>query len=263
MNVYVFADRFGYDSAPAPEGSRAEALRFRLTRDVLAVCEGCMAAGIETIRVNEFHGGGRWIDLAGLPREVELVRSPGGLRAVVAGLDDSCDAIMLVGAHPMGDGLGTAEGMTLLPGLNVRLNGRRFGEIGLLAGLAGAHSAVAAMVCGDEAACQEAEGLVPGIRQVRTRRALGGSAVVELHPELVGERLRDVASDAVEACTELQPLWIQKPVQLEVEVASAAWADGCVWIPGIERTGARRLTFGGESLAAVYDVLEGIVRLRA
>jgi len=146
--------------------------------------------------------------------------------------------------------------------LDVRLNGRNVGEIGLNAALAGHHGVPVVLLTGDDVACTELLDLVPGASTVAVKRALGQAAAEVLHPAVARERLRRGAAAAIVGRAEVAPFSVTGPVELEVDLYAPTAVDSATLIPGVERgAGARTVTFTGRDMAQAYDVVQLLVLL--
>lgn len=81
-------------------GPRYEAARLLLTEDVNAAVQGAIDGGATEIIVNDGHGGGDNFIMEKLHPGARYF-SGGGRISVLDGLDESTDAVMLVGYHAM------------------------------------------------------------------------------------------------------------------------------------------------------------------
>ena len=105
MKVFISVDIEGItttsnwdecDNEHSTYGVQAE----QMTKEVLAVCEGAIAAGAKEIYVRDAHDTGCNIDPFKMPKEVILIRSWSGCpKSMAEGIDESFDAAMFVGYH--------------------------------------------------------------------------------------------------------------------------------------------------------------------
>ena len=103
MRVYISADIEGvcgithWDEATKSCADYA-ALQQQMQREVVAACEGAIAAGATEIRIKDAHATGRNLDPLQLPRQAHLVREwSGHPLMMVQELDASFDALLLIG----------------------------------------------------------------------------------------------------------------------------------------------------------------------
>ncbi|MGW7593227.1 M55 family metallopeptidase [Streptomyces rubiginosohelvolus] len=142
------------------------------------------------------------------------------------------------------------------PGEDVRTTGRSLGEIGLNAAMAGHLGVPVVLLSGDDAACAEAAALIPEVVTVPVKEALGMAAAVTLHPEEARDRLRRAAADAVSRRTEIPPLALTGPLDVEVDLASPHTIDLATLVPGVSRTaGARTVAFTAPDYGTAYRLI--------
>ncbi|MFJ9919084.1 M55 family metallopeptidase [Streptomyces rubiginosohelvolus] len=142
------------------------------------------------------------------------------------------------------------------PGGDVRTTGRSLGEIGLNAAMAGHLGVPVVLLSGDDAACAEAAALIPEAVTVPVKEALGMAAAVTLHPEEARDRLRRAAADAVSRRTEIPPLALTGPLDVEVDLASPHTIDLATLVPGVSRTaGARTVAFTAPDYGTAYRLI--------
>lgn len=142
------------------------------------------------------------------------------------------------------------------PGEDSRPTARSLGEIGLNAAMAGHLGVPVVLLSGDDAACAEAADLIPQVVTVPVKEALGMAAAVTLHPEEARDRLRRAAADAVSRRTEIPPLALTGPLDVEVDLASPHTIDLATLVPGVSRTaGARTVAFTAPDYGTAYRLI--------
>ncbi|MFT4978115.1 MAG: D-amino peptidase, partial [Myxococcota bacterium] len=205
MKVFISADIEGCCGVTHwDEASRAhpDYPRFlaQLQREVNAACEGAIAAGATTIRVRDAHASARNLDPWSLPEPAELVREwSGHPHMMIQDIDDSFDALVMIGYHSPGGSGGSPLSHTLSGDYaDIRVNGQRMAELHLYARMAAVIGVPTVAVTGDEALCALAREEDPRIRTVSTGAGRGRS-VLARHPAAV---IRDIR-EAV--CAALQP----------------------------------------------------------
>src|SRR5689334_2226315 len=144
MRVLISADLEGisgvvHASEILPDRYDYERGRALMTAEVNAVVAGVLDADpAAEIRVTDAHGPFRNILPEDLDRRALLVRGKPRPRGMLDGLDDATDAVLFVGYHARA-GAGPAVLAHTMSGdiLEVRVDGRPYGEIGLNAATAG------------------------------------------------------------------------------------------------------------------------------
>jgi D-amino peptidase len=223
MNVFVMVDMEGI-SGVCRRGhvTRGDALyadgRRYMTWDVNACVEGCFRGGADGVVVRECHGDGYpsaiWEEL---DSRAEYVLGESG-RERMAGLTDA-DALILLGYHAMA---GTPEAilehtMSSSSWQNFWLNGRRTGEIGMDAAIAGDHGIPTIMVSGDDKACAEAEEFIPGVVTACVKFGLSVEGGRLLSAEEAHALITEKAAEAVGKAGRIQPVRLEPPIVARLE----------------------------------------------
>lgn len=221
MRIYMMTDMEGVAGVldhdnwcqPAERGYPGryyELGREFLTREVNAAIEGLFEGGATEIIVADGHGAGG-INPALLDPRAQLMR--GWPRGYPLELDASFDAVVFVGQHPKA---GTVRGHLChtqwFNYLDQTVNGVSIGEFGEFVLCASELGVPTIFAAGDEAFCQEARALVPGITTVAVKRGLQTEAghdldtkaymrhnlaALHLQPETARRAIRDRALAAM------------------------------------------------------------------
>ncbi|WP_158560705.1 M55 family metallopeptidase [Paenibacillus contaminans] len=208
-----------------------------LTAEVNAAIEGAFAAGATRVVVNDGHGSADYNLLWDrLDPRAELER-PDSASNIFPGMDETFHAMLMIGYHSM-EGTPNAVMPHTQSHTNVlyyEINGRKIGEIGQMALIAGGYGVPVAYVSGDAAAVAEArqflgEDLPATI--VKQGHANGGAT--SLHPNEAAKRIRrDV--EAALALSRRDSFVIPGPYEVKCAFKSKALADERAGQPGVER----------------------------
>ncbi len=162
MKLLISADMEGvsglvHPTETNPGGYDYERGRALMTADVNAAVAGVLEAEPSAeVLVADAHGPFRNLLPEDLDRRVRLVRGKPRTLGMLAGLDDETDAVLFVGYHARaGEGPAVLAHTMSDAILDVRVDGRSMGEIGLNAAMAGHHGAAVVMLTGDDSACNE------------------------------------------------------------------------------------------------------------
>ncbi|MEU2663447.1 M55 family metallopeptidase [Micromonospora sp. NPDC007220] len=247
-----------------PGGYDYERARRLMTAEVNAAILGVLDAEPDAdVLVADAHGPFRNLLPEELDRRARLVRGRPRPLSMVAGLEMGADALLLVGYHARAGAGPAVLAHTMSDAvLDVRLNGRPAGEIGLNTAVAGHFGVPVVLLSGDDVACAELRDLVPDAVTVEVKCALGQAAAVTLHPGEAQERLRRAAATAVARRAEVPPLTFAGPVDVEVDLYSPTTVDQATLVPGFARApGARTVTFTGQDMVEVYRGVQLLVQL--
>ena len=155
-----------------------QAARQLMRGDLDAVLEGCLEGGADEVVVCDAHDRGDNLAAVGLPAGVSLVSGGGMDLSMMAGLDASFDAVMMVGYHARAGTAGATLAHTYIFGIaEAAVCGGpedevATGELGLNAALAGALGVPLVFACGDDKLGTEARALVPGVETVTVKEGL-------------------------------------------------------------------------------------------
>jgi D-amino peptidase len=269
MKILISADMEGisgvvHPTETNPGGYDYERCRALMTAEVNAAVAGVLEALPHAeVLVADAHGPFRNLLPEDLDRRARLVRGKPRPLGMLAGLDDDTDAVLFVGYHAR-SGRGPAVLAHTISDavLDVRLDGRSVGEIGLNAALAGFHGAPVVLLSGDDAACAELLELVPGAATVAVKQALGQAAAVALHPDVAREQLHRIAAKAIRRYEQVPLVVLPGPLKVEVDLYGPYTVDVATLIPGVSRApGARTVTFTADDVAQAYRLVTLLTQL--
>ena len=222
-----------------------------MTDEANAAIEGALEAGATEIVVNDSHGPMRSLLPSDLHPKATLIQGRIKHRFMVEGLDDSFDAVFLVGYHAPA---GVRDGVLnhAFHPYELRYNSVVYSEIGLSASVAGHYDVPVVLVTGDDAAIRDAANLLPPHVGVSVKRGITRLAGESLHPSVACERIRDGACRALERRGEFEPLKVETPVTVELDVYFSPQADIMTMIPGVERIGDRTIRYSAPDALEAY-----------
>ena len=234
------------------EGKYHEQAKKLLTAEVNAAVEGMLAEKVEEIVVVDGHGAGA-ICFEELHPEAQLLHGrPISWGEACGEAVSGCDATMLIGQHAMA---GTARGsLSHTQSSQVieyyKLNGSEIGETAQWALFAGALGVATIFLSGDQAACEEAEALIPEITAVWVKQGLSRTAAISVS---AGEAQRRIRAGVIEAirkhnATPLPPCCWPGPYVLEKRFFSADTADELCGDGRHERVDAKTVQLRSEDI---------------
>ena len=169
MKIYIVTDNEGlsgvsganYISEERERPDLIAAARRLLADEINACVEGCVRGGADEIVVRDGHGGGENVTRTMVDPRADLIcgHTPGVLLADLEG----AAGLILLGYHAMAGTPGAVceHTMSSKGWQNLWINGRKTGEIGICAYVAGEHGVPVIMVSGDDKACAEAAVWLP------------------------------------------------------------------------------------------------------
>ncbi|MGW3244612.1 M55 family metallopeptidase [Streptomyces sp. NPDC001070] len=250
MKILISADMEGAtgvtwpgDVLPGTDGWQ----RFRhlFTSDVNAAIAGFFDGGADEVLVNEAHWSMRNLLLEQLDERAQMVTGRHKDLSMVEGVQHGdVDGIAFVGFHT---GAGT-EGVlahTYLPNsiTGVWVNGSPPASEGRLNALVAAEYGVpVVLVTGDDRTGLDAADYAPAARTVAVKDYVSRYAAVCRPPARTAADIRAAAKDAVVLAVRHEPVR-GGPFTIEVEFDAAHLAGAAAVVPGVERTGERRVTY--------------------
>lgn len=269
MRVYVAVDIEGvagvvHSEEGAPGNAEYERARRLMTREASAVVAGIYDADPSArVTVADVHGPYRNLIPEELDERATLNRGKPKLLGMMDGIDRGYDLAFFVGAHGRAGADPAALSHTFTGTiLDVTINGRPMGEIGLNAAMAGAHGVPVVLVSGDQAVEAEARDLFgAAVLTVVVKESRAQLAAESVHPAVACEHLRAAAARAVRERPAVEPLRVAAPVSCAISLARPVYADLAMLIDGATRVDGRTVRFERPTMPDIYRILRLITVL--
>lgn len=268
MKVFISADiegvagitSFSQIFPGAPEYPAGCAL---LTGEVNAAIEGALEAGATEVLVADSHSQMTNILPDHLHPEAQLIRGVPRPHYMMQGLDDSFDAVFLVGYHARA---GTPDGVlghTFTADFSeVRLNGIAVGESAYNAAFAGHFGVPVALITGDDALRRENETLLPWAEKAVTKWGLTGLAARNLSPQKAQAVIRAAAGRALKNLSTMKPHVLAQPIRMELDFGAPAIAPTlCADIPGVQTDLWKTVSYTASDMPDAVRVLRLVQNL--
>lgn len=265
MKVYVSADMEGVSGVVSfdqtgTEDKEYDRARTLMTDEVNAAVEGALAGGATDIVVNDAHGSMRNILLEKLNPVAQLISGSPKPLSMMQGVDEGFDAAFFIGYHAqVGSTFGTLNHVYTRRVYSVALNGRRLGELGLNAALAGHFGVPVVLVTGDQSVVEEARSTLVEVQTVAVKHAYGTSAARCLPPSQVHSLIKAAATRAVQRRG--QPFVLQPPITLTVSFQHTVQAEMAELVPGSRRLDGRTVEFLHDDMPTLYRAWRAMVGL--
>ena len=266
LKVYISADMEGTVGTVTgdqlgPSGFEYGRFREFMTREALAVVEAAKEAGATEILVSDSHGNGESLLIEMFPKDVHIIRSYPRRQGQVAGIDETFDAIFLIGYHastnnPTGVRAHTFSSARLT---SVKLNGTPVTEGAFNAAIAGHFGVPVVMVSGDDAAVAEVQSLVGDIEGAVVKKNLGFHSAETLTPEASYELIRQKAKTALGRLGDFKPYRVETPVTFDVSFKHYRPVEVLAYLRLIERTDSHSIRFHGQDMIEVSDFLSFVL----
>ena len=247
MKILISADMEGATGVtwPAdcePGTEQWQRCRSMFTSDVNAGVEGLFAGGATEVLINEAHATMRNLLLERLDERAEMITGRHKELSMVEGVQSGdVDGIVFLGYH-CGAGDDGVLAHTYLPNAitGVWLDGEPASEGYLNAAVVAEYGTPVILVTGDDRACEDADSYAPSARRVAVKEHVSRYAARCRPPARTAADIRENAEKAMTLAGRLDPAE-PRTMTLEVEVDSAHLAQAAAIIPGVTRTGVRRV----------------------
>ena len=259
MKIYIATDLEGISGVVHPEhtgfdGRRHHEARKWMTEHINAAVDAAVEAGATEVLVCDGHSNGRNVMLDLLHPEAELMWGRQNRRlGQVDGINESFDALLMVGLHARAGTLGVLNHTTNSGVIQeVTANGLPLGEIDINAGIAGEFGVPVAMVSGDNTAVAQAKERLPHIETATVMEAVGQYSAKVLPPVKAHERIREATKRALARLDEMVPYRFETPVHLQMKFHDTAMADAASMLPGTQRIDTRTCAYDAEDFRAAF-----------
>ncbi|MFI7383645.1 M55 family metallopeptidase [Streptomyces sp. NPDC049813] len=254
MKILISADMEGATGVtwPAdvlPGTPQWERCRAMFTSDVNAAALGFFDGGADEVLVNEAHWTMRNLLLERLDDRVQMLTGRHKSLSMVEGVQHGdVDGIAFVGYHA-GAGMEGVLAHTYLANqiTGVWVNEARASEGLLNARVVAEYGVPVVLVTGDDHACDDALGYAPEARKVAVKDHVSRYAAVCRTPARTAADIRAAARDAASLAVRYEPV-ATGPYTVEVEFDAEHLAMAATVVPGVERTGERRIAYTHETM---------------
>ncbi|MFE3605669.1 M55 family metallopeptidase [Streptomyces goshikiensis] len=254
MKILISADMEGATGVTWPEdvipgASQWERCRGLFTSDVNAAVLGFFDGGADEVLINEAHWTMRNLLLEKLDARAELLTGRHKTLSMVEGVQHGdVDGVAFVGYHT---GAGT-EGVfahTYLANsiTGVWVNGVRASEGLLNAHVVAEYGVPVVLVTGDDLTCMDAAGYAPDAVTVAVKDHVSRYAAVCRTPARTAADIRAAAQQAAALAVRHEPLYAG-PFTVEVEFDAEHLTLAATVVPGVERSGERRVAYTSETM---------------
>jgi D-amino peptidase len=232
-----------------------EKAREWLTLEVNAAVEGAIEGGATEVLVLDGHGANSAVNMVydKLHEGARYIQGVPHARYLQS-LDGSYDGMLMVGAHAMAGTAGAVleHTMSSLTWVEMLINGKPTGEIGLDAAIAGHFDVPFVMVSGDDKACKEAEELAPGIECAVVKYGISRHCAELLPMSVVHKLIREKARLAMGKTESVRPLKVAGPVEIQIEYLRTDLVDGIRERQGVRKVGPRKVLYEGKDIVDAF-----------
>jgi len=254
MKVFISVDIEGINGVcnwaeTETDKSYYEQFRAQLQREVNAACEGAIEAGATEILIKDAHDSARNLKILDLPECTKLHRGwEGSPCSMMAGLDDSFDAVMFVGYHSPSRSSGNplSHTMNTTRVQHVKINGVIASEFTINSLYAASLNVPVAFLAGDLNLTKQVKEINDNIVTVATKEGIGG-AVVSKHPNVTVKEIKENAKKALSKDLSNNVVFIPKSFDVEIQYRNHTQALSASFFPGCKLLGSDKIIYHADN----------------
>lgn len=258
MKVFMSIDIEGINGIccwDETEDDKSRYLEFKqqLQREVNAACEGAIKAGATEILIKDAHDSARNLSIIDLPKEAKLLRGWEGVPcSMMAGLDETFDAVMFVGYHSASRDGGNSLSHTMNGNIyQVKINGELASEFTINSLYASYLNVPVAFLSGDKNLTEIAKKTNNNIEVVASKEGRHG-AVISKHPLVTCEEIKEGAYRSLQKDLKNNLIPLPKEFDIEITYKKHISAFNASFFPGCELIACDTIKFHTNNY---YDAL--------
>ncbi|MBQ7699074.1 MAG: M55 family metallopeptidase [Clostridia bacterium] len=233
----------------------------QMTKEVSAACAAADRCGYE-ILVKDAHDSAKNILPDKLHPSATLIRGwARDINCMMSGIDtDKFDAVAFTGYHSPAMSEGNSLAHTMTTSIHsVKINGKYASEFTINAYIAAMYGIPVVFLSGDEAMCESAKELIPGITTVATKRGFG-AACISQHPDkvcaMISRGMEEALSKNYKKTCKLK---LPEHFSVEITYRDVNDATGYSCYPGVVRLDAKTLLYENDSYIEVLRMMHFIM----
>lgn len=253
MKVYISADIEGISMVTNWDETELnlpdhEAAAKQMTREVLAACEGAIACGADEIIVKDGHDSARNMTFEEFPDEVTLIRGwTNTPESMVAGLDESFDAVIFIGYHSGAGFNGNPLSHTMnLDNNYLKINDRMAAEFDMNAYVAAYYNVPVVFLSGDQQLCDHAKEIAPNMESVGVKWGWGNAT----YNMSCSKACSAIKQGVINGLNKKNQCLIETPdhFAMEINFKECVHALRSSFYPGAEQIDSRTVRFTGKDI---------------
>lgn len=265
MKIYISADIEGVTGVAhwdETEKSKADFNEYaqQMTKEVLAACEGAIAAGAEDIWIKDAHDSARNIDIYKLPENSKLIREWSRHPfCMMQEIDETFDAAIMIGYHTAGSLSGNPLSHTLnnMKVNYIKINDEIASEFLINAYIASLVGVPVVFVSGDEELCDIVDKTNNNIKTVSVKKGVGNS-IVSIHPKLAVEKIKSNVEEILKGDYKKCLVKLPNNFKVEISYSNHKYAYAASFYPGAKQIDTTTIVFEADNY---FDVLRMLMFL--
>lgn len=258
MKIYISADIEGVNGIhhwdeTNSNNPKYQEFKKQMAKEVEMACIGAHEAGAKEIYVKDAHDSAMNLSLQDLPDYVTLHRGwEGNLCSMMAGLDETFDAVIFIGYHSpsRSDGNTLSHTMSSSSIVHIKINGRIISEFDINAMYATTKGVPIAFLSGDFNLTKLVKATNPHITTVATKIGQYG-ATVSLHPNVTNEQIKTKVKHSLSKELHKNLVALPESFDVEIQYRNCARAHFASFYPGCSQIKPDRIAFSSTNYIEV------------
>lgn len=262
LKVYISADMEGIAGVVSgdqlgPGDFEYERFRGFMTAEVNACIDAARDAGATEILVSDSHGNGENLLIEKLPDDVMVVRSWPRENGMMAGIDETFDAVIFIGYHASTENKRGVRAHTMSSAnvTGLRINGASMSEGSMNAAIAGQFGVPVVMVSGDDVAVAENQVIIGDMEGAVVKWAEGFHSARTLTPAAARDVIRERTLAALARLDEFKPYVLEGPLQVDLSLKHYRPVELLGYLPNVERLNSHTVRYIAANMSEVSRFL--------
>lgn len=261
MKIYISADIEGISGIvnwnfTFQEGYEYTRGRKLMTEEVNAAVKGAKLAGATEILVNDSHGPMTNILIEELDEDVKLISGNKKYLGMMEGINESFDAVMLIGYHARHNTSGvlahTYSGQIIQ---EVKINGTAVGEFEFNTMVAGHYGVPVIFVSGDDIISKQVKEFNENIETLVVKYAHSRYTAECIQPKKVHKLMeKAVYETIINKPQSIRPYKLKGDVELEIAFMNSGLCEAAMFMPGAEMIAPNRVRYIAKDIVEAYKV---------
>lgn len=240
-----------------PTGFEYNRFREFMTNEAVAAIKGAREAGAGEIVVADSHGNGQNLLIERFPDDIRVIRSWPRKYQMIAGIDETFDAVMLIGYHSSTSNMEGVRAHTFSSAklTDVKINGQSVSE-GMWAAMVTGHFGVPViLVSGDDIATKELKDFLNGnVETAVVKTAMGFHSANTMTPAAGAKLVQEASKKAVSNLKSYEAINVKGPVVCEVSFKNYMVTEVLAYLPMFERINSHTVRFSGKDMTEIADI---------
>ena len=265
MKIFMSIDIEGINGICHWEETETSSPRYKefqeeLQREVNAACRGAIRAGATEIVIKDAHDSARNLNILDLPEAVKLHRGwEGSLCSMMAGLDESFDAVIFIGYHSPSRSNGNPLSHTMNTNIfHVKINDVIASEFMINSYYASSLNVPIAFLSGDANLTTLVKAMNPNIETIASKEGRF-NAVISKHPNITCKEIEEGVFSVLSKDLSKNIVPLPKKFDIEIQYKRHTDAYRNSFFPGCKLSGSDCVTYQSSNYNDILTVFKFIL----